>query len=547
MAIIRCPHCRLPLIEEEASSGVCPVCAAPLRGEAAPPPAGDDLSAGRRSSGAEVPVGPPPSPPPPDRRPLPRSLFGNLALCVLLAGIELYLLLPSRPADTPPRKAAVGEPLKRQRPGPVETPGKEAPDQMTVPPPEEAEFVPPPAADDLSAGRRSSGTDPKPPGRRRAFAGLPFLRANAITIDGDLSDWKEVPPLALKVVQKNESGKKAVLVPKTQLAYLAYCPRGLLFAVDVEDTSGTLENDGRPPLPARPGAAGGPGPEGTWAFWNNDAVEIYIDTLNRHPQQRGEPSLHQFFAFPFGTATDPVTGGYESRILKDGTGREDWTIMPQPTTGERAMLRAGKKTAGGWTLETLIPKSSLRQGEIRPGTLFGFELQVDTGTNVYYYWASDDPFMQASMHPDLWGEVLLAGSDATIEVLDAAGKPSHTFVPGRPLTVRVTDADVDLDPGGKDALVVTLRSRGGDLKKVPLRETGPDSGVFVGSIATRPSDGVRREDVFDVLDGDEVSVEYVDRWRGNGDRNVTVRTSVKASGAGAPPDLREVPLAERHP
>jgi hypothetical protein len=490
MAIIRCPHCRLPLIEEEARTGVCPVCAAPLRGEAPPP------------APAEIP-GPPSSEPPRAVRTLPWALLGKVALCLLCAAIEFYLLLPPRPSEPQPEKAAVpaGRKPKRQQPDRGET-AKQGPEQATIPP-DEPDPVPPPAV------------EPKPAGKRRALASLPLLKTNAITIDGDLSDWKEVPPLPLKVVQKNESSKKAVLVPKTQLAYLAYCPKGLLLAVDVEDTSGALENDGPPGT-------------GTWAFWDNDAVEIYIDTRNSHSPQRGAASMHQFFAFPFGTPNDPSRGGYESRILKDDFGRVDWTIVPQPARGVQAMRRAGKKTAGGWALETLIPKAALRQAEIRPGNRFGFELQIDTGTNVYYYWASDDPFLQASLHPNLWGEVLFAGADAAVEVLDAAGRPSPSFVPGTPLTVRVTDPDVDLDPEHAGPLVVTLRSRGGDLKKLALQETGPESGVFVGTIATRLGNGPREDGIFDVSDGDEVSVEYVDRWRSNGDRDVTVRAGVKA-------------------
>src|SRR5205823_14617733 len=96
------------------------------------------------------------------------------------------------------------------------------------------------------------------PGQR--FLCLPLLDNDAITIDGDLSDWKGIAPVELKAIERGKSPKKVVATPRTQKAYLAYCPKGLLVGVDVVDTSGQLENAGRPA-------------KGTWSFWNNDAVE----------------------------------------------------------------------------------------------------------------------------------------------------------------------------------------------------------------------------------------------------------------------------------
>ena len=86
------------------------------------------------------------------------------------------------------------------------------------------------------------------------------------------------------------------------------------------------------------------------------------------------------------------------------------------------------------------------------------------------------------MRPDQWGEILFAGSDARVELLAADNKPAKSFTPGKPLTIRVTDADVSLDLANRDKLSVTLRSRSGDVKTVALKETKVNSGIFVGTV-----------------------------------------------------------------
>jgi hypothetical protein len=291
----------------------------------------------------------------------------------------------------------------------------------------------------------------------------------------------------------------------------------LLLAVDVDDTSGELENQ---PKPAK----------GMWPFWDNDGLEVYIDTLNRRLPDRGESNAHQFFAFPFGTGNDAAIGGYESKIIRPkGAKAEVWTIVPHPSKGPAPMLRAGKKTEHGWMMELLIPKSILREGDLKPGGTIGFELQIDTGTPIYYFWACDQPGRRVSTHPSLWGEAFLAGTDARVEPIDDAMKPSKSFVPGKPLHVRVTDLDMNLDPAKKDQVAVTVRSRSEDVKTLTLEETSPDSGVFVGSLATRVATGVIVPNILEVVSGEDVAIEYVDAGRANGERNGKVQASVRAA------------------
>lgn len=357
---------------------------------------------------------------------------------------------------------------------------------------------------------------PAPIEKKQRFMTLAYLHDDAIKIDGDLADWKDVPPISLQGVELGRVTKKIVASPKTQKAYVAYSKRGIVIGLDVVDTSGELEN-------AAPAVK-----NTSWGFWDNDGIEVFIDTLNQRPGERGDPNLHQFFAFPFGIGNDDAIGGYESRMLKPA-GRLVWSIVPQPGVGKTGMLRAGKKTPTGWTMELLIPKSSLRQGDLKPGQSLGFEMQLDTGTNLFYFWANDNNIGRVSTNPSRWGEALLAGTDASIDLM-ANGKPAKAMLPGQPLSVRVTDLDVSMNVAARQKVNVTLVSKSGDRKTLLLVETALGSSIFAGTIATRPNTGKRDPNVLEVLAEDVITIEYLDLFRANGERNKLVTATMPIPG-----------------
>ncbi len=529
MAAFRCPQCQTPMTEEELRAGVCQVCEAPVE----PPPPTAARAAEPKTQ--------------PDEQPrfttgaLVGAAFSLVAFCFLPVGLMFYFSLPEeRPAE---KKAAQKPPTIKPQPvaegkKPADKEMKAVEDDAKKPapdtPPEEKkkeEVKPselkkdepkkiekPKKIEEPKVVEKKADPKPAPLVNKRRFMALPLLSDEAIKIDGDLSDWKDIPPITLQAVERGKPTKKIVASPKTQKAYVAYCSRGILIAVDVVDTSGELENA----APALKNTS--------WAFWDNDAIEVFIDTLNIRPRERGDPSVHQFFAFPFGTGNDNTIGGYESRMLKLANGRLNWAIMPQLGVGKTGMLRAAKKTAAGWSMELLIPKSALRQGDLKPGQVYGFEVQLDTGTNLFYFWANDNNVLKVSTNPSRWGEALLAGTDAKLEVLGADGKPAKSFAPGQPLTVRVTDLDMNLNAAVKEKLNVTLVSKAGDRKTLLLEETGVNTGVFVGTIATRLNGGRRETTVLDTLADDTVIVEYLDTIRADGERNVSVRISITAQG-----------------
>ena len=342
------------------------------------------------------------------------------------------------------------------------------------------------------------------------FSGVPFLTDNAITIDGDLSDWKDVAPLELDPVLKGARQPK--VKPVHQTGYVAYCPKGLLVAVAAIDTSGKIENH-------RPFSD----------FWHNDCVEIFIDTVNSKCSARGETHTHQFFGYPFGhVSADEEGGGYESVAVFEGK-HLDWK---RKRYSQEELPSAGKHTDNGWTFEMLIPKVLLRKGEILPGRICGFNLQLDTGSDLYYYWTCAE-LINPSRHPNTWGDIQLLGSDAKIEIVDEEGEQAvESVLPGQPVRVRITDPDMNLNDLKKDKVSTTLCTLGGDVETLVLEETDRGSGVFLGAVRTKLNIGAEEAGALEVFEGETVTVEYVDQARAYGERGISIQTRFTVSSLG---------------
>lgn len=512
MAVVRCSQCQLPITEQEAQTGSCPVCGAAV---AAP------VAAKNPAAPASMPR------PAPDRATY--LLFAGLAALLLLMSFLLIVFMPGKSPKSPEKKeietAFAPLPEAKPTPPPIPTADEPRPEPVKIEPKkdepkkpetnkEEPKKEQPKKEQPKKEIAKEPQKEPAPKVERKAIpapvakarlAVLPFFADDAFKIDGDLAEWRARQPLPLSAFELGSAPKKTIVDPRIQDAFAGYCSKGLLIAVDVVDTSGDLENTGKPE-------------RGLWPFWFNDCLEVYIDTLNKRAPQRGEDNAHQFFAFPFGTPGDEGIAGYESRIF--GNGRE--SVVPIVSTGANAMLRAGQKKRTGWTLEMLIPRASLRDFDLKPGMTIGFELQLDTGTNTFYFWANERAG-RISVYPRLWGEAFLAGADGLVETLDAAKKPQAKFRPGETLHLRLTDQDVSVD--GTRKASITLRATSGDSKVIALDESMP--GVFTGSLPMRTREMPQPKDALVVMDGDTIEIDYLDAIRSDGARNVLVQQRVK--------------------
>ena len=370
-------------------------------------------------------------------------------------------------------------------------------------------------APNTTPDRKKQNKDRKvkqPEFKTHRFAGIPFLAKDTIKLDGKLDDWQNIQAISLDPVVRGGTIAPLLKKPKTQTGYLAFTSEGLLLAVRVVDTSGKLEDH-----------------HSVNSFWLNDGVEIYLDTLNTKYDKRGEPNTHQFFVFPFGQKEDRETGGYESYFFLENQ-RIQWKKVAYP---KNVIRRAAQKTADGWTLEVLIPKAILRHGKIVPGRIIGFNLQIDSGTNLYYFWTCAEQ-VRTSMHPDTWGDIQFLGSDAEIELVHRDGKDKLTsLIPGQTVGVRVSDPDMNLDAKTRDKISVTIRAGNGDFESLILEETEMQSGIFLGSVATKLNLGKATPGVLELYEGETITVEYIDQARAFGERNVPVRAKFSASTSGA--------------
>ncbi len=524
MGMSRCPQCNAPMTNEETETGACPMCGAPIERQA---PAAVKVPAHMQA---------------PSSPGLVRSLLfavgGTLFFCFLPIGIMFYQNLP----ETPQEKKSGGDDEKKASPKEARAEVKKQPAPDKKPPkdgdketkstiekkpekepdpkpeakkPEEKKIeekkieVKPKVEEKKIEAPKEKKIEKKPepmpmpaPAANARLVTLPWLKDDTIKIDGDLADWQGIAPIVLMALERGKPTRNVVRVPRTMNAYAAWCSKGILIAAEVVDTSGALENVGKVP-------------KKMWPFWDNDALEIYIDTMNVRAAKRGSLHEHQFFALPFGAPGEAGMGGYESYNLKT-----TWSIISFP---EATLPKAARKTADGWTIELMIPMSALRQANLKPGSVIGFELQVDTGTNVWYHWAHEDARIQASTHPSTWGEALLGGSNAKIEFLDKDLKAVPALISGQNLVVRVADADANLNPDVKERLNVTLITKSGRTP-LTLEETEPNSGVFVGQIETQRN--ASRRTMLSVVVGETITLEYVDRLRANGERDKLLRADL---------------------
>jgi len=82
---------------------------------------------------------------------------------------------------------------------------------------------------------------------------------------------------------------------------------------------------------------------------------------------------------------------------------------------------------------------------------------------------------------------------------------------GEPVFISVADPDHDLDPAALDTVLVTLTVSGsGDRETLELTETGPNTGVFVGSIMTGAPPATANDCTLAVGAGDALTATYTD-------------------------------------
>lgn len=352
----------------------------------------------------------------------------------------------------------------------------------------------------------------KPAFKTIAFAAIPF-RSKPITIDGDLSEWVDVP--ALPMHPAVQGAKRDDLRKFPQAVRALWDNTGFYAAYDVKDADGVVTK----------ATAGN--------FWEADAVEIWFDTLNTKDKHRIE-STYQFWAWVVGSAKDANQIGGET--INYGS-HDDFV----PCHGD-FIQTASKKTTDGWSIEVHIPVERFNRAgriDLSPGRILGMNFSICTGTPLYYYWAGTAD-VETSRHPDTWGDVLLAGSAGKVECIDKlasemkAGESAtiaRYIHVGDLLRLRVSDGDMNLSDKVKDKLAITVSTSRGQRQMVVLEETTESSGVFEGAIRTLLDTGESKPDVLSLFEGESIETTYIDQCRPDGARDVPVKLTVPTAAA----------------
>jgi uncharacterized repeat protein (TIGR01451 family) len=124
----------------------------------------------------------------------------------------------------------------------------------------------------------------------------------------------------------------------------------------------------------------------------------------------------------------------------------------------------------------------------------------------------------------------LTGADGVVTI-------TPTSVPGDTLALTVTDADLNSLPTIVETIIVSVRNDiTGETEAVTLTETGPNTGIFSGSLATifGASAGANNSGTMNSKNGDTITVTYDDALGSTGTAAVrTAQDVVSAAGATA--------------
>jgi hypothetical protein len=259
-------------------------------------------------------------------------------------------------------------------------------------------------------------------------------------------------------------------------------------------------------------------------FWQGDTVELWIDCLNSKERFRARHAGQQFWIWPEGSLDDASLTGGESVVEKKG----GWYV-PRPFH-DTEMQRITTRTADGYIMEFRLPAERLLDADFAPGRIIGLNAYVSTKSGTDWYWSAGKT-AGTYAQPDTWGDLLLSGSDAKIELADQpAGKPA-LIIPGQALRLKITDGDMDLSSTVRDKIMVTLKPAHGGQQLMICEETGPATGVFTGAISTALSVGDDQPGTLGVYEGESVDAVYLDQARANGARNADVHLSLRFGSA----------------
>ncbi len=330
-----------------------------------------------------------------------------------------------------------------------------------------------------------------------AFTAAPYAE-KPIVVDGDLSEWELDAPHA--AVRYLHAGSKIESGPDV---YFRWRAEGLYFAYKLEDPGGGEASDGAPYI--------------------GDCFELFFDAANSRSPKKTETANQHFF-MPFGWKGN-ASHTYERD--RQGAGNPSGRTLGELNHLRTISFSTARPFPGGYTVEGFLSSQAMNY-RLSPGSSAALDMSVSKNFNFgdQMQWAA--PKAAANWRrPDLWGDLLLLGSDAEIKLPhQKSGDPPAALALNQLVEVEIIDGDMNFDPKKIDVVAVRVeRQATGDRRVVLLRETGGDTGVFQGEIATEGAGLEARADAIGLQSGDTVVFTYIDAVTATGERNREITTS----------------------
>ena len=314
-------------------------------------------------------------------------------------------------------------------------------------------------------------------------------------IDGDLSDWGELRH-GLKLSRRNDGTR----VDDGPVVHVRWSPDGLYIAYTLKDTDGIQHCKEY--------------------SWDGDCLEVMIDLPNsRQPDAYRNEDSQKFDFTPFG-----FKGRADITVCEMGRGLRGLVMAADyPDLTGKMGKAAGKLIPGhGYSVECFLSRRALAKPYLYPGKYIGINFIVNQNYETGTLW-SCPPDFNTWRRPNTWGDLLLLGSDARLRFVgddDKADQDVRGIVPNDPVYLEVADADMNVNLLRTDRVAATVRVKHASASLFAvLRETGPNTGVFRGSIHTQPYFMPPKENTLNVRSGDTLEFEYTDARAEFGEKN----------------------------
>lgn len=193
------------------------------------------------------------------------------------------------------------------------------------------------------------------------------------------------------------------------------------------------------------------------------------------------------------------------------------TIAFDPAVVTLDLVAVGGTLTEGWLLETVRVVGDPETIAFAAATASA-PIQAD-GTLLLLTFTLTDERLPATSPVEIQHAMLNAGfadavTDGSITIVGEDGAAVATVVaqPGDTVRVRVTDPDLDVDPGVAETVTVALaNTRTGETGSVVLGETDVDSGTFFGEYYTDAADpGADGNATLGAVRGDILQAVYTD-------------------------------------